>query len=59
MGCASHSLGAKGHFTPPPSINYTHHLCTNYLISTNVTFVSIAYIASNQLLRNESLTTTT
>ena len=43
---------------PPPSINYTHHLYTNYLISTNVTFVSIAYIISNQLLRNTSLTTT-
>ena len=44
---------------PSPSINYTHYLCTNYLISINDTFVSIAYIISNQLLRNTSLTTTT
>ena len=52
-------FGGEGVVLPPPSINYTHHLCTNCLISTNVTFVSIAYIASNQLLRNTSLTTTT
>ena len=52
-------FGGEGSFYPPHLINYTHHLCINCLISTNVTFVSIAYIISNQLLRNTSLTTTT